>query len=316
MKKLLRPVFLVLIIALLCSCELAYKAPEKGKLRVFIYANDYKYGYGVKPLNKTINDGVQTGLCLTALAEKTGTDYEVYYFLGKDAENKRGAIPVSDKVTVSNDVTLDAFVSKVDEVSGQVRDGDMTVFYFSCHGSRNNKNTLPYGTDTAADSFIVFNNAANNDFEFSAVKYMKDKISSLSGTKVVFADFCHSGAFVQADYVSVNYGEYSGMTPVQLLGHGADIDVDPSFFCLSAARYYQESYESSQHGYFTKALLGGLGWDEENGCLTASPVLDRGAIRLLDLAAYVRENDNEGAGHTQTPMFSGGSSDLVLFSFR
>lgn len=315
MKKLLCPVFLVLMIAFLCSCELMYKAPEKGKLRVFIYANDYKYGYTTKVLN-TINDGVQTGLCLTALAEKTETDYEVYYFLGKDAENKRGAIPVSDKVTVSNDVTLDAFVSKVDEVSGQVRDGDMTVFYFSCHGSRNNKNTIPYGTDTAADSFIVFNNAANNDFEFSAVKYMKDKISSLSGTKVVFADFCHSGAFVQADYVSVNYGEYSGMTPVQLLGHGADIDVDPSFFCLSAARYYQESYESSQHGYFTKALLGGLGWDEENGCLTASPVLDRGAIRLLDLAAYVRENDNEGAGHTQTPMFSGGSSDLVLFSFR
>lgn len=315
MKKLLFPVFLVLFIAFLCSCELMYKAPEKGKLRVFIYANDYKYGYTTEVLN-TINDGIQTGLCFTALAEKSDTDYEVYYFLGKDDDNTRGVIPVSDKVSVSNDVTLNAFVSKIDAVSGQVRDTDMTVFYFSCHGSRNSKNTIPYGTDTTSDSFIVFNNAANNGFEFTAIKYIKDKISLLSGIKVVFADFCHSGAFVQADYVSVNYGEYSGMTPVQLLGHSADINVDPSFFCLSAARYYQKSYETGLHGYFTKALLGGLGWDEENGRLAASPVFDRGAIRLLDLAAYVRENDNEGAGQTQTPMFSGGSSDLVLFSFR
>ena len=315
MKKVLHSAFLVLIFALLCSCELMYKAPEKGKLRVFIYANDYKYGYTTRVLN-TIDDGIQTGLCLTALAEATDTDCEVYYFLGKDADDKRAVIPVSDKVTVSNDVTLGAFVSKIDEVSGQVGSRDMTVFFFSCHGSREDKSTLPYGTDTSADSFIVFNNAMNNDFEFLTVKYMKEKICSLSGTKVVFADFCHSGAFVDSSYVSVNYGEYSGMTPVQLLGHSADINVNPSFFCLSAARYYQESYESGQHGYFTKALLDGLGWDEENGRLTASPVLEGGAIHLLDLAAYVRENDNEGAGHTQTPMFSGGSNDLVLFSFR
>ncbi len=317
MKKLLFPVFLVLLIAFLCSCELMYKAPEKGKLRVFIYANDYKYGYGVNPLYKTINDGIQTGLCLTALAQASDTDFEVYYFLGKDADNKRGVIPVSDNVTVSNDVTLDAFIAKIDEVSGHVGSSDMTVFYFCGHGKRDDIKTLPYGTDTAEDTFIAFNNSGNTYIELCPVSDMIERISSLAGIKVVLSDFCHSGAFVQADYVTVNYGEYSGMTPVQLLGHIADIDVNPSLFCLSSSRYYQLSYEDAEiHGSFTQALLDGLGWNEAEGKLCASPVLDRGAIRLLDLAAYVRENDNEGAGHTQTPMFSGGSSDLVLFSFR
>jgi hypothetical protein len=88
-------------------------------------------------------------------------------------------------------------------------------------------------------------------------------------------------------------------------------------FCLSAARYNELSYEFTSpsdplHGKFTNALLKALGWDEENQKLTAAAAEKNGKITLFEVSKYVAAHDGESR---QTPMVSGGSNDIVLFSF-
>ena len=60
------------------------------------------------------------------------------------------------------------------------------------------------------------------------------------------------------------------------------------------------------------ALLKGLGWDEKNQSLTVAAAQDNGMITLFNLAKYITANDGTAK---QTPMTSGGSGDIILFSF-
>ena len=119
---------------------------------------------------------------------------------------------------------------------------------------------------------------------------------------------------MRAGNVSVTSGEYSNISASKLLKYRSNITESSSVYCLSAARYFEKSYEpgGGEHGYFTKALLKGLGWDEEAQSLVMPEAMTDNRITLFNLAKYVTVND----GNTkQTPMTSGGSNDIILFSF-
>ncbi len=159
------------------------------------------------------------------------------------------------------------------------------------------------------------NNTANNNLEELTDSDFLDMMQSIKGTKVILGDFCYSGALVPSNFVSVGTNEFNDMDINVLFGNRDRIDVDPSLYVLSAARYSEKSYtkRDGTHGFFTAALLEALGWDEDLQCLKASPVVKNGMITLHNIARYVIKNDDNSS---QNPMFSGGSNDLVLFSFR
>jgi len=142
---------------------------------------------------------------------------------------------------------------------------------------------------------------------------LTDKIVAIKGTKVVFSDFCYSGSFVQAGYVSVTGSEYKEMTALDLFSLKSEIRESSSTFFLSASRYYEISEEEARidHGYFTKALLEALGWDESTGTIINGGALKNGKLTFFDVANYVMRNDEA----PQTPMYNGGSNDIILFSF-
>ena len=312
-------VLILLFIVALCSCELFTPAPGHGKVHILVYGNDY-FNQALNDLQYTVVDAVQVGKALSALCEKQGlvkdVDYDVRFIYGARLySDYNKSIPEADR---SRDLSWTYLSGELDRIAASSKDGDMTFLYFSGHGDNEYKSKVEYGTDTA--SKVVFATRRTKDSSANylvPVSTIREKIEAIHGTKVVFSDFCYSGAFVQAGYVSVTGSEYKELTATDLYSMRSDIRESSSSFYLSASRYYEVSEEeplekpSIYHGYFTKALLDALGWDEKSGTIINGGVLKYGKISFFDVANYVLRNDEA----SQTPMYNGGSNDIVLFSF-
>ena len=306
-----RPVsflFAVFLLIVLCSCELSYQAPAVGTMRIVVYGNSYQYGKAIynnkgeltslaaEQLHKTVNDAIQVGRALTQLAEKAGLDYEIRY------------------LTDLSDVTETRLIEELESLATTSSEHDITVFYYSGHGLGVN-NKLDYGTDTSVLSYIAPRYSEHLDSSILfPVSDLLSYIAAINGIKVVIGDFCHSGSLVQSNNFSVTSGEYAQMDPVYLFAkYRDDVCENPSLFCLSASRYFEKSFErKTLHGNFTNALLEALGWDEEHQVLADAKAEKNGKITLFEIAKYVTAHDDWSE---QTPMLSGGSNDIVLFSF-
>ena len=324
--------FVALVLVGLSSCENSVTPPATGKMHIFVYGNDYSYGVGSsgspfyhldgtfvgygKQLKGTVNDAIQVGLSLCALAQKAGYDYEGTFMLGTAPHDK----VVYPKVTVVDNVLLDVFLTELEALSARVSDEDICIFFFSGHGF-GNKEMVEYSQDTTEQSYFGFRQIRQTPGitdVTSSVLYpaslLLSRIGTIPGTKVVLGDFCFSGAMIRPGNVSVTPDEYTGIDATRLFfDYRNDICESSNLFCLSAARYYERSWEPGDggHGYFTAALLEALGWDEKTQSLTTPKALDGSLITLFGVANYVTHNDGKAA---QTPMVSGGSNDIILFS--
>ena len=317
MRRLISFLIAVFLLVVLCSCERSYQAPVVGKMRILVYGNSYNYGSAVYylsgeqlsingqpasagPLAKTVNDAQQVGMALSALAQKSGMEYQAVY------------------LTEPSDVTNTRLVSELEALAALTSENDITLIYYSGHGF-GVKTKLPYGYDTTACSYFAPRNSGKPDSSvLFPVSDFLALVNAIKGIKIVIGDFCYSGSLVQSNNFTVTSGEYLQMDTSYLFAKKRDdILENPSLFCLSASRYYELSYEYTlaadpKHGKFTDALLEALGWDEENECLKTAAAEKDGKITLFELAKYVTANDGESR---QTPMVSGGSNDIVLFSF-
>ncbi|MGP1508363.1 MAG: caspase family protein [Sphaerochaeta sp.] len=314
----------------LCSCELSCDAPKEGKLNIVVYGNDYFGEPEVKDENGnvitaadgkaktaselpcTVNDAINVGNALVKNALKAKRSYQVTYLVGRSSALNFKAVRPD---CVVNDVTFEKFKSVLTGISLDSGTQDVTIIYFSGHGAGNEKKE-EYGTDTSVSSYMAFGTEDFNYCILKSVKNFMNKVNEIPGTKIVIGDFCFSGALVQSNYFSLTDGEYTGIDAPTLFAEYRDkINESHSTFCLSAARYNESSYENKNlgHGYFTNALLSALGWDENSGTLKNAGAEKDNAITLFNVAVYASEHDGETK---QTPMLSGGSNDIVLFSFN
>ncbi len=316
LRSVVLSVLVLIVFFCLCSCELSMKAPQQGKVHILVYGNDYD-GMSLKPLSATVDDAVQTGKALSALCEKQGmdkdVDYDVMFIFGSKFPTKYTDIPASDR---SDDLTGTHLLSELDRIAAASEDGDMTFFFLSGHGDSEYRSKVDYGTDTASNAIFATkktNIPGSKAYDPVPVSTLIEHVEAIRGSKIVFADFCYSGAFVQSGYVTVTGSEYKEMTALDLYYLKSEIRESSSSFYLSASRYYEISEESPSigHGYFTKALLDAFGWDESTGTIKAGGAQKSGKISFFDVANYVMKNDEA----PQTPMYSGGSNDIILFSF-
>ncbi len=329
----MRRVFLILLsilLVVLCSCELTVQPPKLGKVHILVYGNDYGYAdYGsttdihgnkvspmddgsgcVSKLGATLNDAAQVALALCNLSERAGLDYSLKCLIGKSPYMEDELERYGEFV---NDVSKTALIEALDDLSDSsvVSDNDMVFIYLCGHGDGISKR-VNYGEDVTERSHFIAHvggfSAYSTRFPVSEILSYIEKIP---GTKVVLSDFCYSGAMIQPGYVSVNVLEYNSIDTSKLFDARTRINENSSIFSLSAARYYEVSQEIGYHGYFTKALLEALGWNESSKTIYHGGAYRDGCITFFDVAKYVTKKDNA----KQTPMFSGGSNDLVLFSF-
>ena len=326
MRRLISFLLAVFLLIILCSCELSYQAPAVGKMRILVFGNDYSYGNAVyyfdddhnekqlminglpaaaSRLYKTENDALQVGNALSALSEKAGQEYQII------------------SLTSDMDVTDTRLVDELKAMAGLTAENDITIIYYSGHGF-GGKTKLAYGCDTSTCSYLAPRYSERPDSSvLLPVSDFLALVDSIKGIKIVIGDFCYSGSLVQSNNFSVTSGEYLQMDAACLFAEYRDeIRENPSLFCLSASRYYELSYEYQnedrygnplpKHGNFTYALLEALGWDEENQCLKVAAAGKDNRITLSDIAGYIIANDGRPE---QNPMVSGGSNDIVLFSF-
>ena len=309
MRKSILLILFAIILISLCSCELSMEKPKQGKVHILVYGNDYSGTSS--PLSYTVNDAVQVGRVLSKLSVKQNCEYETFFIYGSSLESiKYDKIITNDGInaTIYHDLSWPFLQKMLAKLKDSSEEGDLVFTFFSGHGRSSITKQVPYGTDTSKKGVFC---VSDTDVSVSDIS---DLIEDIPGTKVVFSDFCFSSSFVQAGYVSVTGNEYSSMDATKLFGLRSKICEKSSTFYLSASRYYQLSreHESIKHGYFTKALLEAFGWDEDKGELVLGKAYKDGKITFFDVANYIVNNDNESR---QNPMFSGGSHDIILFSF-
>ncbi len=316
-------------VLLVCSCELVYEAkegrPSIERVNILVYGNDYAgslwHGQGVNPLYGTVNDATQVGLAFEALAKESGLECNAHYILGKNHDRKgvnfRYEIPNAIE-NPDTDTTMSHFREVISQIAENSTEKDLTVVFVSCHGHYDASKGTKAEYGKAEGTYFITSANIGDECEFYSHDDFLDDVYKIKGIKLILADVCHSGGIVKPDYVGLGKDEYKGMDAAQLFFENYMIDVDASLFCLSASRYYELSYEYTTagsdyrtHGCFTMALLDALGWNGESFTGNAKAARN-GRLTFQNLVSYVVENDGE---NQQTPMSSGGSADVVLFSF-
>jgi len=333
MKRVLFLLISAIILISLCTCELSMEAPKQGKTHILVYGNDYWYTTDLK-LKATVNDAVQVGLALSKLCQKCNRPYDVTFVYGDNiVDGKRYFDPIikeqleGEEYVIDPDVTRTSLLDHLDALASdpEASDNDMVFIYFSGHGSSGLKNKIaPYGGDDEdydipfSTLFVVQNDYVETSTTMVRSTEITERIESIPGTKIVLSDFCYSGGFVEAGYVSYTPNEYTGMDAEKMFGLKEEICEKTSTFYLSAARYYEisqeepaKAYSPTLHGYFTRALLEALGWDDKTYTLKKGGAYENGMITFFSVARYTWKNDHK----PQVPMFNGGSNDIVLFSY-
>lgn len=322
-------VMFLVVLLLACSCELIYEAkdgrPSIERVNILVYGNDYAgslwHGQSVNPLYGTVNDATQVGLAFEALAKESGLECNAHYILGKNHDRTGVNFRYEIQNAIENpdtDTTMSHFREVISQIADISTEKDLTVVFVSCHGHYDASVGTKAEYGKAEGTYFVTSANKGDECEFYSHNDFLDDVSKIKGIKLILADVCHSGGIVKPDYVGLGKDEYKGMDAAQLFFENDKIDIDASLFCLSASRYYEESFEyrtagsdDRTHGYFTVALLEALGWNGESytGSATAAR---NGRLTFQNLVSYVTENDGYD---DQTPMSSGGGNDVVLFSF-
>lgn len=317
------------VVLLACSCELIYEAkngrPSIERINILVYGNDYSdCKWEERPVNLlygTVNDVTQVGLAFEALAKESGLECNAHYILGKNHDRTGVNFRYEIQNAIENpdtDTTMSHFREVISQIADISTEKDLTVVFVSCHGHYDASIGTKAEYGKAEGTYFVTSANKGDECEFYSHNDFLDDVSRIKGIKLILADVCHSGGIVKPDYVGLGKDEYKGMDAAQLFFENEKIDIDASLFCLSASRYYEESFEyrtagsdDRTHGYFTVALLEALGWNGESYTGNAKAARN-GRLTFQNLVIYVTENDNEGS---QTPMSSGGGNDVVLFSF-
>ena len=318
---------ILVVLLLACSCELIYEtkdgSPSIERVNILVYGNDYagSLWQSVNPLYGTVNDATQVGLAFEALAKESGLECNAHYILGKNHDRTGVNFRYEIQNAIENpdtDTTMSHFRKVIAEIADISTEKDLTVVFVSCHGFYDASVGTKAEYGKAEGTYFVTSANKGDECEFYSHNDFLDDVSRIKGIKLILADVCHSGGIVRPGYVSVDKEEYKNASAAQLFFENDKIDIDASLFCLSASRYYEESFEyrtagsdDRTHGYFTVALLEALGWNGESytGSATAAR---NGRLTFQNLVSYVTENDGYD---DQTPMYSGGGNDVILFSF-
>lgn len=324
------------VVLLACSCELIYEAkdgsPKIERVNILVYGNDYaNCTFDGSPLYiphrrdrrlfGTVNDATQVGLAFEALAKESGLECNAHYILGKNHDRTGVNFRYEIQNAIENpdtDTTMSHFREVISQIADISTEKDLTVVFVSCHGHYDASVGTKAEYGKAEGTYFVTSANKGDECEFYSHNDFLDDVSRIKGIKLILADVCHSGGIVKPDYVGLGKDEYKGMDAAQLFFENEKIDIDASLFCLSASRYYEESFEyrtagsdDRTHGYFTVALLEALGWNGESYTGNAKAARN-GRLTFQNLASYVAENDGD---NRQNPMSSGGGNDVILFSF-
>lgn len=244
---------ILVVLLLACSCELIYEtkdgSPSIERVNILVYGNDYAnstWNHGpVSKLYGTVNDATQVGLAFEALAKESGLECNAHYILGKNHDRTGVNFRYEIQNAIENpdtDTTMSNFRKVIAEIADISTEKDLTVVFVSCHGHYDASKGTKAEYGKAEGTYFVTSANNGDECEFYSHKVFLDDVSRIKGIKLILADVCHSGGIVRPGYVSVDKEEYKNASAAQLFFENDKTDIDASLFCLSASRYYEESF--------------------------------------------------------------------------
>jgi hypothetical protein len=338
MKKL----FLILLgVICLCSCELQQNIP-KGKIYYVGVALDYQ-NTNVNSLYGTLNDGLELEKALATNAFKVNRNFKSYPLYQQGFSHSKETIEKKSYPSVEH--IFEAF----DDISKQSTDNDITIFYFSGHGAKDEGSILCGTTNQISGRTLLDLNKIDDNFLINPTE-LKQKLDKIKGKKLIIIDACHSGFFRGNLSTAVDITkEDATLSQCYEKFFKTPMNVDESIFLLCATEYNNYSHEPSYmlyshpHGYFSKALLEGLGWCYgEKGIVTHKSVpylVDNHDVQGIlaegnppacgisnhlsvdDLYYYIKTHQQiplikKGNDRSfQHPCVTGGRQNLILFDY-
>lgn len=335
MKKTLSLIFIILF--LFSSCELAYEQTPYD-INLITIALDYS-NTDVNSLNGTINDAREIEKAFRESCKRNQINYTSnnFYQIGTSY----------DFQTINNNqYPKKANILKaLDELINSSSDSSINIIYYSGHSDSTGSWLLGTTDSENGDSFDRFDIIKYD--QILSVNEIYKKLKLVKGKKLLIVDSCYSGNFKQDSPYSLDENNFTFDSAYKkLLSNESTIEDNIFILCATEKNNYahEPTYCSGQrlHGYFTKALLEGMGWcDGEKGVLTYNcinsltdnngiqgtlatglpPAAKKHCLSIDSLDQYIKQNQDillkseDILIEHQYPQITGKRFDLVLFKY-
>ncbi|WP_321300774.1 caspase family protein [uncultured Sphaerochaeta sp.] len=288
---------ILLSLSLFWGCELMSDPPEEGKTHHLAIALGYD-GTDVNSLHGTLPDAIELGKAFTAL------------FAGKEHKSTLMLQDGSDSLSDPLLPTKANVTQKIKTLSDTMNEQDILIISYSGHGDVDGSLVL---YPPRSDGSILDANDIPFEDSLLSVKDLYSNLEECKGSILLLVDSCYSGNFVRESETSYSLIERNAYLQEIYDQYFTEGSYTRPVFILAATTYDNTAGETSSHGYFTQALLEGMGWDEENQKLR-----DVGQTISADyLYQYVYyHQDIKLSGvyswDYQHPTITGGPLDLIL----
>lgn len=323
MKKIL--LSLVLFVLLFQGCELFVTEEPLGSIHAIYVALNY-HGTDVTYLEGTLNDGTELDACLESLCNRHRRTYRSYPLMQRGGEllersKARLIYAYDDPSAYSSLPTKNNVLEQIEALKPLLTEKDLTIFSFSGHGLEGGSLVL---APPSADNPTIFTLERNvKEGVLLSVGELLSALSALPGKQLLILDSCYCGSFVKGSGSSVSLIEKDTFLEEAFATYFSLERYNPSLFVLAATTGNNTSKEPRNtghiHGYFTEALLDGLGWDHTAySAKERTPAMIKGVLTLDSLYRHVLENQkiaSKGLNprQYQHPTTTGGAYTLRLF---
>ena len=316
---------LLFFILLFQSCELFLTEEPLGSIHAIYVGLNY-HGTDVNYLKGTLNDAQELEQCFASLSYKYHRTYTAYPLLQKggailDDTKTRYVYAYDDPSTFDSLPTKANVLGQIETLVPVLTENDLTIFNYSGHGVKGG--SLVLASPDASDPNIYDVDKNLKEDALLSVSELLEALSTLPGKQLLILDSCYCGSFVEASGSSVTLIEENRFLDGAFTAYFSSVEYNPSLFVLAATTSDNTSHEpvgsGHVHGYFTAALLQGLGWDHTTKTLYGtSPGMRKGVLTTDSLYAYILENQTIDSKQQlfkqyQHPTISGGAYSLRIF---
>ncbi len=302
----MKTLLVIPLLLLMLGCELISDPPNKGDFTHVAIGLNYR-GTNAKTLYGTINDAREQEAAFASLFADWNPS--AYLMLQQGGEGS-----AYDDTSTPLLPTKQGVVQVITSLVAQQRDKDLLLITYSGHGMKDGSWVL--APDDAAGTIFLDTTTVDTSLLLS-VDELFALLAPSKGTTLLIIDSCYAGHFVQESGSSVSLVDQRPIFSDAYATYFSSRPYQPRVFSMAATTADNTSKEplgaSHTHGYFTEALLAGLGWDEETQSLLHTP----DSLSTDSLYRYILENqriDLSGSYQSlyQHPVISGGPLDLVL----
>ncbi len=331
--------FIFILLLLFIGCDLIYVS-NPYEINLITIALDYQNSINVNNLYGTINDAREIEKSFRTMCERNEVNYTSYNYYQKGDDYSEETI---NNLFYPSKMHILEGLKKLRDNS---KNNSINIIYYSGHSDQ--EGSLILATTDSNEGKINFNNSTNKIEQNQKITTdeLYQAIKDYKGQTIIISDSCFSGNLYKENAYSLKEEEIDLSSLYNKFI--SQENNNSNIYILVATEQNNTAHEPCyqvgirQHGYFTKALLEGLGWcDGVKGELSneiVSELIDNNGVQGIlakglppavknnilsidSLVEYIEEHqeislyENQNSIAHQYPQVSGGRFDVVLFKY-